>query len=715
MENTKRYCGYDKYSVNYDMEAHKFHVFYQSGVIIADAYVEGIYKKGKKVSDLMDFPICEATYAREKLKDSASLTITFAKKEGARAALTLRFCVGNEGVRLEALTPENHTVSIKGTLCMDTEGIDDAFPVCLDRNAGDLRAAIGAVVSSIDNAIYNKKTDTALVIGKSRQTKLTLTRSTNQFCFAIPLSDVEGRNYAEITVKEHVLEDKYHINFSPVNKNATFSTPPVGWMTWYAVKFDACEEKVLSNAKWQAEHLKDFGANTIWVDWEWYHNAFNCERTDGVCSLCPDPEKYPNGMKYVADKIREMGLIPSLWIGFANEPAKNEYIEKYPEIVVSDELSWCGKYFYDFSNPHYLNEYLPAAVENVHQWGYEAVKYDTLPIAITQHEKYHENMYDSSMTSKEAFRGMVKKTRELLGENMYMLSCAGSTNAEILWASDIFDAARIGDDIFDWEEYLKNCIDKVLMFYPLHNIQLYNDPDNVVLREEFNTFEQAKSRVSLVSLLGLPMTFGDEFSALSEDRINLIKRSLPVLDIHPVDLCKAAFDKRNFLINLNIDKDYETYQVTGVFNMTGEKTSRTLSLSADFHLDEGSYLVYDFYHDTFLGEVSDFVCLEFLPYECRILSLRPCSGIPQVISTSRHITQGAAEIQQMQFKENKLTLTSHLVANDRYTVSVFVPEGYRMKEACGFESHALEKNILRLTVLPKETGEYHFSVQFEKE
>ena len=712
MENAKRYCSYDSYSIWYDLEVHKFCVLYQSKMVITDAYIEGIYRNEEKIADLTDFPLCEVAYSREKLKNETVLNVVYQKKDKT-PLLTLRFRIGNEGICVETETSQGDTVKISGVLCPFAEYIDDIFPVCLDRTARDLRAAIGNGASSADNALYNKKTDTALVIGKSGQTKLSFVKRVNRFSFELPLSSLKTEECTKICVKENVLADKYHIIFSPINKDSTFPSPPVGWMTWYAVKFDACEEKVLENAKWQVEHLKEFGANTVWVDWEWYHNAFWCDRNDGVNSLHPDPKKYPHGMKYIADKLKEMGLIPSLWIGFANEPCRNEYIEKYPEMVVSDELSWCGKYFLDFSNPHYLNEYLPAAVKNVHQWGYEAVKYDTLPIAITQHEKYHMNMYDSSLTSKEAFRGMVKKTRELLGKNMYMLSCAGSTNAEILWASDLFDAARIGDDIFSWEDYLKNCIDKVLMFYPLHNIQFYNDPDNVVLREEFNTFEQAKSRASLVSLLGLPMTFGDEFSALSEDRINLLKRSLPILDIHPSDLCNAAFDKQQLLINLHISKEYENYQVTGVFNMTEESVSRSLSLSEDLHLEEGNYLVYDFYRDTYLGEIRDSIRLDFLPYECRILSLRSASGVPQIISTSRHITQGAAEILDMQFTKDKLTLSASLIAEDRYTVSMFIPDRYWLKDCNGFDSWRLDGGLLQLTFLPGETKVYDFSVTFE--
>ena len=82
----------------------------------------------------------------------------------------------------------------------------------------------------------------------------------------------------------------------------------------------------------------------------------------------------------------------------------------------------------------------------------------------TKHEKYHMNMYDPSLSTKEAVRNLMKKSRELLGENMYMLSCSGAYTGDVLWASDIFDAARVGEDVFTWEEHV-NSIERIEMFY----------------------------------------------------------------------------------------------------------------------------------------------------------------------------------------------------------------------------------------------------------
>lgn len=706
------YTNYDDYEVVYDTLLHQFDVFYQRKPILCAARLDGLYLNGEKVADITDFENCEVIHNNSIMDNGFQMEVGFKRKADDEAlAFAFFIFISTNGIFLKT---QVYDAQITGTVCNGAIHEDDVIPVCLNRSASDMRSALGKAITNVDHALYNKKTDTAVVVGQSRRTRLFYDRENSSYTFTMPVYAAETRNEAVISVRTQVLVEQYHIPFAPYNRMSTFSTPPVGWMTWYAVKFRASEETVLKNARWQAAHLKDYGANTIWVDWEWYHEAFPGDRTDGVNSLKPDPQKYPNGLKYLADEIRRMGLIPALWIGFTNEPAKNEYIEQYPDMVLADDIHWCGRYFYDFTNPHYLNDYLPAAIANVKKWGYEAIKFDTIPSSIGMHNKYRQNMYDQTITVRDAYRNVVKKARELLGENVYMLSCSGANNASVLWGADVFDAARIGNDIFSWQEHLDN-IRRIQEFYPLHTIQLHVDPDNVVIRSEFNNFEQAKSRATITSLIGLPMTFGDEFEVLSKARVNLLKRTLPILDIHPMDLSPANFDQTSLLINLAIAKPFESYQVSGIYNLTEGDTVRTLSLSEDLHLSDNTYLVYDYFRDQYLGMVNGTLTLDLMPYEGRILSLRSYLGIPQVISTSRHITQGAAELTTLCFMNYTLTLTSDLIADDCYTVTVYVPEGYRLVEQLGFETYAVQGKLLRLTLVPQQTKSYSFELRFMQE
>ena len=318
---------------------------------------------------------------------------------------SVKFILSNKGVKitLKSLTCSAITIGGKAQF---GGGNDNVFAVSTKKNRKIISTALGPATSLKDDMLFDRLTDSGLVF-KGKNCKLDYDWATNSYTFNF--TAVSGS--LTISIQSDIMANQYGIDYKPMNFNRTFNAPPVGWMTWYAVKFDACEEKVLKNARWQSENLKEYGANAIWVDWEWYHQDLSGIRDDGVDTFNPDPIRYPNGLKYVSDKIRELGLEPALWIGFTNDGAHNKYTKENPEIIFVDEPIWSGRYFYDYTHPKYLNEFLPMALENAKSWGYTVFKYDTLPYANRMLEKYHDRIYDTSLTTKQAYRKMPEQTQ----------------------------------------------------------------------------------------------------------------------------------------------------------------------------------------------------------------------------------------------------------------------------------------------------------------
>lgn len=160
--------------------------------------------------------------------------------------------------------------------------------------------------------------------------------------------------------------------------------------------------------------------------------------------------------------------------------------------------------------------------------------------------------------------------------------------------SDVADTARIGNDIFHWCDFIGDFVERALRFYSFHNVSFYCDPDNVVIRPEFSNFEQAKSRVSAVSLLGLPVTFGDELTELPADRIEMLRRALPTLDIHPIDVREAVHDGKRFFVTLAVNTVFECWNVFDLLNMQDCDAKYTVNLQNELHIEDGEYLVFDF-------------------------------------------------------------------------------------------------------------------------
>ena len=150
-------------------------------------------------------------------------------------------------------------------------------------------------------------------------------------------------------------------------------------------------------------------------------------------------------------------------------------------------------------------------------------------------------------------------------------------------------------------------------------------------------------------------------------------------------------------------------------NLTDKEIKRKIDFSGTLHLDEGEYLVNDYFRDEFLGIYNGGISLDLKPFESRVLSIRKKTGRPQLISTSRHITQGAAEIKNLLWdeKSDTLTLLSDLVSEDKYTVTLYIPDGYTYKDS-EFSSCDIDKNIAKLSFLPEQSKKYEFNINFSK-
>lgn len=699
------------------MESHTIHFSWAETNVKVDRATGNICVSFQDKSDAIKMRIAEILVDGNSLGDTGIFT-GFEDKRNNRGNImrTLHFTGENpelpemdlvlqltmQGFEVSVKAEKNCTVRLEADL--NWGDIENAYPAATAPKNGIFRSALGPVASKNDDMLFDRLTDHALIFkGNSR---ISYDRERN--CYTLSVIVSTGSEPFCADDKTNFISGIYQMPYKPVNRNSTFSAPPVGFMTWYSVKFGACEEVVLKNAKWLSENLKDYGANSIWVDWEWCHKDFAGLRDDGASMLSPDKEKYPNGLDHVADEIKKLGLTPCLWIGFVVESDKIDFIKENPDAVLVEYKQWCGTYFFDFSHPKYLNELLPTAISNVKNWGYEAVKFDCLPMAMTMHDRFHDQMYDPSLTTREAYRRVIQKARDELGENFYMLFCSGAGDWCILPSADVFDSARIGEDIFKWDSFLEEGVEKALRYYPLHNNVMYLDGDNVVMREEYSTPAQAASRIYFISMLGLPVTFGDEFSALDDQRISFIKSCLPVLDIHPRDMQIQGLSGDLVKMNLAIEKPWEQYNVVNLFNASEESRTVTVTLQEELELDEGWYFVFDYVDNKLIAITDSAFTSELAPCTSKIFAVRKVLDRPQIISTSRHISQGAAEIQNMVWQDNSLQIKADLIADVPYTVTVYVPDGYTP-----VDMEKVSENVYQKTTLSPITQTCDIQLKFE--
>jgi hypothetical protein len=85
--------------------------------------------------------------------------------------------------------------------------------------------------------------------------------------------------------------------------------------------------------------------------------------------------------------------------------------------------------------------------------------------------------------------------------------------------------------------------------------------------------------------------------------------------------------------------------------------------------------VYDFWNKEYLGAFEKGISVDLGPTSTRVLSLVPATDQIQLVSTSRHITQGWVDLISHQIRGNHYTGRSKLIQKDPYNLRFAFPRG----------------------------------------
>jgi alpha-galactosidase len=91
---------------------------------------------------------------------------------------------------------------------------------------------------------------------------------------------------------------------APMAQGPKASTPPMGWNDWAHYECNYTADTILANARTLVSSgLAAHGYNTVTIDDCWMQKT-----RDGKGDLQVDPQRFPHGMKAVADAVQAMGL-----------------------------------------------------------------------------------------------------------------------------------------------------------------------------------------------------------------------------------------------------------------------------------------------------------------------------------------------------------------------------------------------------------------------
>ena len=221
MNENLSYVSYGNVAVIYNSESNTFCIQNKGKPILKDC----------KLSNICDATKTNVEHSFD--KESNFLIVTYQKEDGE---ISLKLKVNKLGV----LITSSKSATISGRAYWGENIKEDTFAMQTAGKKGNLRCAIGPAASNADNSLYDRNTDSAIVTDGKIKFKYNYENNCYDF-----ILHAEKENEVMFYIKENVIANKYKIEFGRINKNSTFKKPPAGWMTWYAVKFDAWYRRVV--------------------------------------------------------------------------------------------------------------------------------------------------------------------------------------------------------------------------------------------------------------------------------------------------------------------------------------------------------------------------------------------------------------------------------------------------------------------------------------
>ena len=425
-----------------------------------------------------------------------------------------------------------------------------------------------------------------------------------------------------------------------------------GWCSWFYTLDRVTEREVLRNTEFAAEHLAPFGLEYVQVD-DGYQRTFGDWEGN---------ERFPHGMKWLADRIKAHGFKPGIWIAPYVISEHSDMFKQHPDWLLrraDGSLqrvgNWDGessaaaqaevikRYCLDVTHPE-AAEWLRSLFETIaRRWGYEMIKIDFVAWSILAAQRYH----DPSLSSAAVYRRGLEIMRAGAGDGCHILDC-GPANTTV----GLIDSMRAEADInygyaaAAWKQYFDDPACSAAAAgkrYYFHRRTWATDVEHVCI--DLLPVEQAQAAATLIALSGGNTISGDRLVELDPVKLGILKKIMPSFGqaAIPVDLLDADIPT-TFV--MRVERPFASWSLLALFNPDLETpVERRFSLRRLGLEPTAVHLAFDFWRQRLVGEIEDEIVVSVEPGSVTLLALHAASGAPQLLSTSRHVTQGAIELE----------------------------------------------------------------------
>ncbi len=319
------------------------------------------------------------------------------------------------------------------------------------------------------------------------------------------------------------------------------------YCSWnYGVFHDIDEDKLLRTARFIAQHMP--AVKHFLIDGGWQSSeAVSCPSCANF--YLPEgqwhhPERFPNGMKVMADRIREAGLRPAIW-WTPSVALHSTLAQEHPEWLARDAAGNA----YRISNSGYLDISLAPVQDYLHkvfrilfkQWGYEAMKMDFWSQGFES-----EQIRYATGTGVQWRDWLLETIRSYLPPDGFLMTCvAVSMGNPFLGRAASSYRCSIDVGACKWHEHVTSCV---------WNLPLHALPGNRTCLPNMDGIGWSKALPDAENLHRLTYAFitmgslevDGRLEELPADKVALLNRVLTDMDRgHPVRCPdEAAFTGR---------------------------------------------------------------------------------------------------------------------------------------------------------------------------
>ena len=395
------------------------------------------------------------------------------------------------------------------------------------------------------------------------------------------------------------------------------------------------------------------------------------------------PERFPHGMRFIADKIREAGMRPGIWSSpFAAKPT-SETARLHDAMFLRDangkKIDLWGDYMIDPTYPGALR-WIEDLYRRLHQdYGFEYFKLDKSDFASAEFRQKKAVCHDRSVTLVEAYRRAIAAVRAGVGPESYICICGGHYGASL----GLCDTQRCSADTYGrWyggepgeniplqEMRLKQILGRI------HNRRLFHtNPDGLELRyqeksldpKDFGlsvghfTMDEALQSAALTYVTGGIVMCGESLVNIGGDRLALYRHVVPSLGAasRAVDFFHEGMPTQFVTHVKPCCSELGPWNTVAIFNVAGKASASSFRLAGDVteQIEAPVYLVFENITGTFLGRhrAGSIISLKNIPGHgvriVKVIPIRKTAGSVYLLGTDLHFSGGGVEISYWNEKE----------------------------------------------------------------